>query len=79
MRHIKHLTTPDPIWRPYTFDRVTVSTSRGPLLSLLGKCYSRYRSGPSLLSLADAACEIAGPGWYGLFSARYVGFRTEAE
>ena len=76
MSSLRYLTTPDPIWRPYTFDHVTVSTAAGPLLSLLGRCHSKYRGGPGLCALAAAAGELVGAGFYGLSSARYVGFRA---
>jgi hypothetical protein len=47
--------------------------STGPTVivaSLLGRCYSGYRGGPSLFLLADAAGELFGPGFYGLESCR---------
>ena len=79
MEYAKAMITADPIWRPYLFDRVTVSTSDAPPFSFVGVVHGAYRSGPSLFLLADAAAEITGcAGHYGLESARYLGFREVA-
>lgn len=74
---LQHLQTPDPIWRPYAFDRVTVSGKGGPILSLVGRCWSEYQSGPNLCHLAEVAGYFQGPGFYGLHSCRPLGFRPE--
>lgn len=57
------ITKHDPIWRPYQFRRVQVTTrkvSDGSTISfsILSDCYSKYRSGPDLFVLADAVTEI---------------------
>lgn len=60
--------------RPYRFDRVTVDTKEGPILSILGEVGSEYRSGPALGLMADAVAELIGrPGTFGLKSARFLG------
>jgi hypothetical protein len=77
---LKYLQTPDPIWRPYAFDRVTISgrnESGEPVqFSLLGTCYSEYQSGPNLFHLANVAGRFFGDGYYGLYSCRELGFRA---
>ena len=50
-----------------------------PLFSLIGGYWSEYRSGPSLLWLADVAGWILGPGAYGLESCEYVGSQWEID
>ena len=65
----------ESLYRPYAFDRVTISSSAGEVISLLGKCYSEFRGGPSLFDLADTAAELLGPGYYGLSSSRFLGWR----
>ena len=60
---LAYLTTPDQIWRPYTHEHVTVRACYGNNgyrvdLSLLGRCYSEYPSGPNMLVLADATAEL---------------------
>ena len=83
--HEQRLRRYDPIWREHAFDRVTVNGHVpgtpycGPLFSFVGKVFSPYRSGPSLLDVADAAGEVFGNGWFGIESSRYVGFRTEGD
>jgi hypothetical protein len=78
LQWLRHLQTRDPIWRSHGFDRVTVAGRRegeqvsGPILSLLGTCYSDYESGPSLILLAEATGALIGPGYYGLHSCRRV-------
>ena len=68
--------------RDYAFDRVTVSGRRegerksAPILSLVGKVYSEYPSGPGLLGLADVVGSLVGPGFYGLASCRSLGWRA---
>ena len=77
MKALNWLTTPDATWKPYAFDRVTVATSDGVPVSIIGKCYSKYSSGPSLFMLADAAAELTETsGHYGLKSCRKLGFRA---
>jgi len=71
---LAYLQTEDRIWRPLAFDRVTISgrsDSHGQVaFSLLGVCYSEYKSGPSLLHLASVAGQFFGAGFYGLESCR---------
>jgi hypothetical protein len=73
MKHLDFLQT-ETMHRPYTFDRVEVS-SKNAEFSIVGKCYSEFRSGPNLRELANAAGEIAGEGYYGLRVCRYLGWR----
>jgi len=62
------------IYSPYAFDRVTVTEHGRPVVSLLGRCWSTYPSGPNLLTLADAAGEVLGrAGYFGLHSCRSRG------
>ena len=76
MDAIQRLQTMDEIWRPYGFDRVEVRTQRGNF-SILGLCWSDYRSGPNLLQLANAAAEITGEqNFYGLGYRRPLYFRS---
>lgn len=76
---LKYLQQPDHIWRPYAFDRVTVSSSLagnlGGVFSILGICYSEFRSGPNLRHLADVGGATLGQGYYGLQSCRYIGYQ----
>jgi hypothetical protein len=67
------LTHGDPIWNTYAFRHVTVASHDAPELSILGICYSKYPSGPSLFVLADTAGQLTGvPGHYGLKSCEPV-------
>ena len=78
--HLERLQTPDPIWRPYAFDRVQITghtaDGRTAHLSLIGACYSEFASGPNLSQLANAAADLIGPGFFGLDSCRPLGFRA---
>jgi len=80
MKHLNYLQTQDQIWRPWAFDRVTcegkTESGRAVAFSIVGKCYSGYNSGPSLITLAEVAGEIFGPGFYGLRACRALGFRA---
>lgn len=77
---LNHLQTPDAIWRPYAFDRVTVNgrTDSGELVSfsIVGKCYSEFASGPNLTHIAEVAGHFIGAGFYGLESCRALGWRV---
>lgn len=75
MKRLNYLQTPDPIWRPYVFDRVIITAGVKPVLCLLDKCYSEYRDGPNLCTIADATGELLGPGAYGHHSSRFLGWR----
>lgn len=68
-----------PCSHGYAFDRVTVCDKAGPVLSFLGVIWSEYASGPGLFTLADAAAEHRGPGFYGLQSCRSLGYRPKIE
>lgn len=80
MMTIESLKTPT-LMRDYAFDRVTVNGRRDgesesrPLFSIVGVCWSEYRSGPGLLGLADVAGAALGPGFYGLELCRFLGWR----
>jgi len=82
LQWLKRLLTPDPIWRPYAFDRVVVCGNQvgephqKELVCLIGKCYSEFDSGPNLRDLAEATGALLGPGSYGLASCRPLGFRA---
>jgi len=80
MMTLQGLQTIDEVWRPYTHDQVTIkgtSDKHGPVrVCLIGKCYSEFRSGPSLSHCADVAYQLFGYGWYTLESSNYVGFRA---
>ena len=66
MKTVNYIHTSDPIWRPYCFTRVHVSSHDAPEFCFIGPVYSRYRSGVELFALADAAAELTGVnGHYG--------------
>lgn len=75
MKRLTYLQTPDAIWKPYAFDRVTVAFNGQPQFSIIGPCFSEYPSGPNLSELADASAEISPLPSFGLHSCRSLGFR----
>ena len=76
----EHLQTKDSIFRPWTHDRVSVTgnTMAGTPVnfSIVGPCYSEFKSGPNIQHLANVAGSIFGQGFYGLESCRPLGFRA---
>ncbi len=68
---LKYLQQQNNIWQPYAFDRVQVSGTVP--FSILGICYSEYKSGPNLRHLADIGLSLTGPGQFGLASCRSLG------
>jgi hypothetical protein len=70
----------DLICQPYCFDRVEINgkTTEGQPVSfsIIGKCFSEFKSGPNLCILANIAGCIFGTGYYGLKNCRYLGFQV---
>ena len=71
MKKLEYLQT-ENMHKPYIFDQVVVSANGTPALCILGKCFSEFKSGPNLRTLANAAGELMGFGFYGLESARPI-------
>lgn len=77
---IEHLQRGDMLHAPWAHDRVTVkgSTLAGEPVwfSIIGPCFSEFKSGPNLWILANVAGWMFGPGSYGLESCRLLGYRS---
>ena len=73
---IDRLIDRDIICKPFTHDRVIITRDGQDVLGLIGPVYSKYESGPSLFAVADVMGALLGPGYYGIASSRFLGFRA---
>lgn len=64
------------MYRPYIFDRVTAQVGGKPFVSILGNCYSEFKSGPNLVQLANSINELNDDcKSIGLLDCRYIEFK----